>query len=225
MKKILVCLAVLVCVASCELKPATAPTRSRDALLTLAYEMMYENISKPLADFKTVWCADMYINDPSDTRDLQWYAQYGRCRRDGDNLVLLTSNALDEVIRTNGLRFGTVSSEYSFHGYECRCSAPGVWCVKSGESEMILNQKSNAMSSVTVGIGGKMCRHYDDGYDVFLEPTLTHVWFYGDDVNSFYPIGNCRLTVEDERTHDIADWADIHVAGTIVPAGTTTSRD
>lgn len=135
MKKIFAIFAAVICLASCRMTgPSLGAARTKDDLIEFS-RIVSDGVSQPYSLFKQLYCVHLYMNYSGPDREIQWFARYGKCYINGNEIKTDINNYL---IRTNGLKFMEDGAVHSVAGYTFVCSNDGEtvkWAVTNSKAD------------------------------------------------------------------------------------------
>lgn len=229
MKKICLLLLLAICTVSCRIDTMYMPTASRYGLTSLSSDLIMNECYSVSHNFKRLWCAQMYLDDKTEVRDLAWYAREGKCELRGTTITMVNDKYdLGKTIETNGLEFTTPGAEFKVKGYTFTCIDADMWLVEADNFEMIVTAslESLLLMNLDFTVSCTVDSKSGNGVSALIEADYLHKWYYAEDfvyANGFDAFGHAEVTFMKDKTP--TDWVKIILKGSWVDAAVTTSRD
>lgn len=217
---------IAMCAISCRMGFIQRPTATPYNLNSLSSDLLVSNFYQVSYNFKRLWCAQMYLDSESETRDLMWFAKQGRCSKVDDIIIMYQAdNRLGREVITNGLPFMEPGAEFKTKDCVFTCVEPGRWKAESHERQILISIAQEDALMMILDFGGTCdCFSENKRVSAHIEADYVHNWEFAEDFRSVYDLkvqGTAVLTYS--RDGESVDWVRMQMTGENVKY--TTSRD
>lgn len=187
MKKFFLMVCAVAVAVSCTLKSGVNVYPGAYKMTSFTRDNVIDNRIVGLYDiFRVLCCSQMYRDYPDDaTRDLQWFALYGKCHMDGTTLIIDGIRSL--CFETNGLPFNAPGAEYIVdRNLSYVCVGENEWEIRPDEHSLFMlhvTEQLPASQKCTYRGNGAYFDKNDDmnavyAFDLSMEWKFVDLFFY-----------------------------------------------